>query len=316
MKSKEKVNTIYFRKNIKNRVKRDWQLYLIILIPIIYMIIFHYFPMWNAQIAFRNFRARDGIIGSKWVGLANFKRFIDSPMMWTIIRNTLVISLYGLIASLPFPVMLALVLRYLPFKKFGKIVQSVTYAPHFISMVVMVSIIMEVLNPRGGMIDRLLAIVGVNYGANVMGMPEAFSHVYVWSGIWQTTGFSAIVYTAILTSVDESLHEAARVDGASIWRRIWHIDLPQLKPQIILMLILGLGNVLNVGFEKALLLQNDINLGRSEMISTYVYKLGIAAAFPDYSYTTAIGLFKSLIAFLLVMIVNNISRRVSDTSIW
>lgn len=297
-------------------MKNDWQLYLLLLIPIIYMITFHYVPMWNAQIAFRNFKARDGITGSEWVGFDHFIRFFESPMMGVVVKNTIVISMYGLFATLPFPIFLALLLKYIPTKKFGKVVQTVTYAPHFISTVVMVSIITEVLSPRGGMIDNLAGVFGLDYTLNLMGEQTAFADIYVWSGVWQTMGFSAIVYTAILTSVDQTLHEAAMVDGANIWRRIWHIDLPCLRPQVILMLILGLGNVLNVGFEKALLMQNDMNLGASEMISTYVYKLGIAAAFPDFSYTTAIGLFKSVIAFAMVMLVNKIARKVSETSLW
>ncbi len=300
----------------KARIKSDWQLYALLVIPIIYLIIFNYIPMWNAQIAFRNFNARDGVLGSRWVGFSHFLRFFESPMMSVVMRNTIVISLYGLFATLPFPVLFAILLKYLPFQKFGKVVQTITYAPHFISTVVMVSIISEVLNPRGGMIDNLVKMIGGDFAVNLMGIEGAFPHIYVWSGIWQSMGFSAIVYTAILSGVDQSLHEAAMMDGASVWRRIWHIDLPFLRPQIILMMILGLGNILNVGFEKALLMQNDMNTGASEMISTYVYKLGIAAPFPDFSYTTAIGLFQSAIAFILVMIVNRIARKVSDTSLW
>ncbi len=300
----------------KARIKSDWQLYALLVVPILYLIIFNYMPMWNAQIAFRDFNARDGVLGSEWVGFDQFIRFFESPMMSVIIKNTVVISLYGLFATLPFPVLFAILIKYIPYQRFGKFAQTVAYAPHFISTVVMVSIITEVLNPRGGMIDNLLSIVGIDFTANLMGIDSAFSHIYVWSGIWQTMGFSAIVYTAILTGVDQSLHEAAMVDGANVWRRIWHIDLPCLRPQIILMMILGLGNILNVGFEKALLMQNDMNTGSSEMISTYVYKMGIAAPFPDFSYTTAIGLFQSAIAFILVMIVNKIARKVSDTSLW
>lgn len=304
------------RKATLRKVSSSWQLYLLLVLPIIYLFVFNYIPMWGAQIAFRDFRANLGILGSEWVGLDHFVRFIESPMMWITVKNTVVISFYGLFFGMPFPIILAILFKYCPYKKFGKTMQTVTYAPHFISMVVMVSIISEVLNPRGGMIDNLLGLIGYDYNLNLMGSASAFSHVYVWSGIWQNMGFSAVVYTAILTSVDQSLHEAAMVDGANSMRRIWHIDLPALRPQVILMLIMGLGNVLNIGFEKALLMQNDLNLGASEMISTYVYKMGLASQFPDFSYTTAIGLFKSIIAFVLVMIVNKIARKVSETSLW
>ncbi len=312
---KPNLNSTLRRQKMKKAINY-WQLYLLLIIPVAYIIIFNYIPMWNSQIAFRDFVARDGIMGSEWVGFDNFIRFFESPMMSVIIKNTLVISIYSLFAMLPFPIFLALLLKYSPLKFFGKTVQTITYAPHFISTVVMVSIITEVLNPRNGMLDNLLGVFGIDYNLNLMGEQSAFAHIYVWSGIWQSTGFATVVYTAILTSVDDSLHEAAMVDGASLWKRVWHIDLPSLKPQMILMLILGLGSVLNVSFEKALLMQNDMNLGSSEMISTYVYKLGIAAQFPDFSYTTAIGLFRSVIAFTLVIIVNKIARKVGETSLW
>ncbi|WP_010166989.1 ABC transporter permease [Candidatus Epulonipiscium viviparus] len=293
-----------------------WQLYLLLVLPIIYFLVFQYFPMYGAQIAFKDYLTVEGIWGSPWVGLKHFERFINSGKMWELVRNTLSISLYALFMGLPFPVMLALMFRYIPFKRYGKFIQSVTYAPHFISVVVMAGIIVEALNPRGGMIDTIVGLFGGDWEINLMGIPEAFSSVYVWSGIWQNMGFSAIIYCAVLAGVDTTYHEAAMVDGATMFQRVWHIDIPFLIPQVVLSLILGMGNVLNVGFEKALLLQNTLNASKSEMISTYVYKMGIAASLPDVSYTTAIGLFKSAIAFVLVIVVNKIARKYGEMSIW
>ena len=296
-------------------LERNWQLYLLLLLPVAYMFVFHYIPMYGAQIAFKNYNVMDGIWGSEWVGMKHFVRFFNSPQFLSLIRNTLSVSLYSLIVGAPFPVLLAIMLKYVPYKRFGKFVQTVTYAPHFISTVVMVSIVIEILNPRGGMIHNLLSLIGVEFNANLMGSPDAFSSIFVWSGIWQGMGFSAIIYTAILAGVDVSLHEAAMVDGATLVQRIRYIDLPSLIPQFTLMLILSLGGILNVGFEKALLMQNPMNASRSEVIDTFVYKMGIAAALPDVSYTTAIGLFKSVIALILIVIVNKIARR-GGTSLW
>lgn len=297
-------------------IEKNWQLYLLLLLPVVYMIIFEYGPIYGIQIAFKDYMVSKGIWGSPWVGLKHFKRFVNSPMMWPLIRNTVTISLYQLFASLPIPVILSILFKYMPFKRFAKTVQTVAYAPHFISTVVMVGIVLDVLSPRGGMLTTLLGLVGLGFETNLIGIPEAFSSIYVWSGIWQNMGFSTIIYTALLTGVDTNLHEAAMVDGASMLKRIWHIDLPCLIPQVILSLILGLGHVLNVGFEKAILLQNNMNLKYSEMISTYVYRMGIAASLPDVSYTTAIGFFKSIIAFILVMIVNRIARKFGEMSLW
>ncbi len=297
-------------------IKQNWQLYVLLLLPVIYMFIFHYVPMYGSQIAFRDYTVTGGISGSEWVGLKHFERFLSSPLLGNLLRNTVTISLSVLFFGLPFPVLLAIIFRYIPYKRYGKFVQSVTYAPHFISTVVMAGIIIEALSPRNGMIDNIMHLFGGDLETNIMGIASAFPWVYVWSDIWQHMGFSAIIYTAILAGVDTTLHEAAMVDGASLFKRIWYIDIPCLIPQIVLTLIIGLGNVLNVGFEKALLLQNTMNLEYSEMISTYVYKMGIAAALPDISYTTAIGLFKSIIAFCLVIIVNKIARKFGDMSIW
>ena len=304
------------RKQVLVNMKKHWQLYALLALPMLYMLIFHYFPMYGAQIAFRDYNRLDGFWGSEWVGLDHFIRFFNSSMFSKLIINTLSISVYSIVVGAPFPIILALMLKYIPWPKYSKMVQTVTYAPHFISVVVMVGITVDVLNPRSGMIHNLLELIGIDYGANVMGIPEAFSSVFVWSGIWQTMGFSAVIYTAILAGVDVSLHEAATVDGATIMQRIRYIDFPALVPQITLSLILSVGSILNVGFEKALLLQNSTNISKSEVIDTYVYKMGITASFPDVSYTTAIGLFKSVIALAMIVVVNKIAQKYGEMSLW
>ncbi len=303
-------------KRIKYYLKTEWQLYALLALPVIYMLVFHYYPMYGAQIAFRDYSPKLGIWGSEWVGFKHFTRFFDNYLFWDLIKNTLGISIYALIVGLPFPIILAVMLKYCKHAKFSKFVQTVTYAPHFISVVVMVSIAIKVLEPRNGMLSNLLGVFGIDYSLNLFAMPEAFSSIFVWSGIWQNMGFSAIIYVAILAGVDPSLHEAAMVDGATMLQRIKYIDFPALKPQIIISLILSLGGILNVGFEKALLMQNDLNLASSEIISTYVYKMGIAASFPDVSYTTAVGLFQSGIALVLIVSVNNLARKYGEMSLW
>lgn len=306
-------------KRIKSTFRNNWQLYLLLLLPVCYILLFNYYPMYGAQIAFKNYNAQDGVWGSEWAtsyGFGHFIRFFKSPQFKMLLENTLGISLYALLAGAPFPILLALILKYLIFKKYSKFVQSVAYAPHFISTVVMVSMVIDILSPRGGMIANLLGLINVSFSINLMGEPDLFSSIYVWSGIWQSTGFSAIIYTAILAGVDISLHEAADVDGATLMQRIRYIDFPTLIPQFTLMLILSLGGILNIGFEKALLMQNAMNASKSEIIDTYVYKMGIAAPLPDVSYTTAIGLFKSVVALILIVIVNKLARKFGETSLW
>ncbi|MFI3238302.1 MAG: ABC transporter permease subunit [Lachnospiraceae bacterium] len=314
---KEKVVT---QRSLPQQIKyvliRNWQLYLMLAIPVAYIFVFNYIPMYGAQIAFREYKVSQGIWGSEWVGLEHFIRFLNSTSFKTLMVNTLGISVYAIIVGMPFPILLAIMLKYIPWPRYSKLVQTVTYAPHFISVVVMSGIIIDVLNPRSGMIHNLLALIGIDFSINLLGIEAAFSSVFVWSGVWQAMGFSAIIYTAILAGVDVSLHEAAMVDGATILQRIRFIDFPSLVPQITLSLILSVGNVLNVGFEKALLLQNDLNTGTSEIIDTYVYKMGIASSFPDVSYTTAIGLTKSIIAFILIVIANKVARTYGEMSLW
>ena len=302
------------QKKIKAFLK-NWDLYLILSIPLAYIIIFHYVPMYGAQIAFRRFNPASGITGSKWVGTHYFVRFITSYHFFTVIKNTLLLSLYQLIAGFPMPIILAIMLNYARFVRFKKAVQMITYFPYFISVVVMCGMILQFLAPRYGIINVIIQALGGEQ-RNFMGNPASFRPVYVLSGIWQGTGFSSIIYLAVLSNVDVQLHEAAIIDGAMKVRRIWHIDITALMPTATILLILNCGNLLRLGFEKAFLLQNPVNLSTAEVIQTYVYKIGLAADVPNYSYATAIGLFTSVVGFILLIVVNRIARKVGHTSLW
>lgn len=316
--SKKTVTNIPPRKNRANsilkQVKNSWQLYVLFILPLLYIIIFHYIPMYGATIAFKKFNPVEGILGSPWVGFEHFKRFFQSHEFWRVIKNTLLLSLYQLIAGFPFPILLALSLNYVKNQRFKKTVQMVSYAPHFISVVVMVGIILIFLEPRGP-INSFITWLGYE-PIHFMGNPSYFKSIYVWSGIWQNVGFNCIIYLAALSSVSPTLHEAAIMDGASKLQRIWHIDIPSILPITIILLILDMGNLLNIGFEKALLLQNPLNLRSSEIIDTYVYKVGLVSTLPNYSYATAIGLFKSIIGLILIVSVNRIARKLGQESLW
>ncbi|MFB9279437.1 ABC transporter permease [Cohnella cellulosilytica] len=294
---------------------RSWQLYVLLVPALAYLFLFRYVPMYGAQIAFKDFNIAKGIIDSPWAGLKHFDRFFHAYDFWRIIKNTLFLSVYHLAASFPIPILLALSLNYVRNMRFKKTVQMVTYAPYFISLVVLVSIIMQFLAPRTGPINNLLTFTGMSE-INFMGKPELFSSIYVWSDVWQNAGFACIIYLAALSGVDPAWHESAVIDGASIARRVWHIDLPTLMPIAIILLILNIGNMFDLGFEKVLLMQNPLNLRSSEIIDTYVYKLGLTAQLPNYSYAAAIGLFKNIVAFILIVGVNQTARKLGRTSLW
>ncbi len=296
------------------KMKNSWQLYVLFFLPLLYIIVFHYIPMYGATIAFKNFNPVQGILGSNWIGFDHFERFFKSHEFWRVIKNTLILSFYQLIAGFPFPILLALSLNYVNKKHFKKTVQMISYAPHFISVVVMVGIILVFLEPQGP-INSLLTLMGME-PIHFMGNAGYFKSIYVWSGIWQSVGFGCIIYLAALSSVSPALHEAAIIDGASKLQRIWHIDIPGILPITIILLILDMGNILNIGFEKALLLQNPLNLRSSEIIDTYVYKVGLVSAVPNYSYAAAIGLFKSIIGLILIYSVNRFSKKIGQESLW
>ncbi len=295
------------------RVRRHWQLYVLLLLPIIYLLLFHYWPMYGAQIAFRNYNPVKGFIGSPWVGFDHFERFFNTYDFVSTLRNTIVLSVYSLIAGFPFPILLALGLHYTMRKWFKNTVQMVAYAPYFISVVVMSGMILQFLAPKTGFFNHFRIALGFS-DLNFMGRPELFPHIYVWSGIWQTVGFSCVIFLAALSAVDPTLHEAAIIDGASKVQRMWHIDLPEIVPLAILLLLLSLGGILSSGFEKILLLQNPLNLRTSEVIDTYVYRVGLVSAIPNFSYATAIGLFKSLVGLVLVIAANQLASRFGRSS--
>lgn len=297
---------------LKN-LRKYWQYYILLLPALAYFLIFCYGPMYGAQIAFRNFNARDGITGSAWVGYAHFERFFRSPYFGSLLRNTFVISIYGLLAGFPLPILLALSLNELKGTKVKKLAQTVTYAPYFISTVVMCGMLIAFLNPNTGIINKLIAALG---GEPVPFLSEAalFPSIYVWSGVWQGTGWGSVIYFAALSGVDPQLLEAATLDGATRWQKIWYVNLPALMPTIVIMLIMNCGSLLSVGYEKAFLLQNALNLETSEVISTYVYKTGLVSA--QYSFSTAIGLFNSVVNLILLVTVNAVSRRIGENSLW
>lgn len=300
---------------LKDEMKNYWQLYIMLILPIAYFIIFKYLPIYGAQIAFRDYSPVKGITGSPWVGLKHFKAFFASPQFKTLIVNTVSLSIYSIIAGFIFPIMLAISLNYVGNAKLKKIVQTATFIPNFISTVVMVGILYQLFNSRIGIITNILEAI-THKDIDILGNPKMFRHLYVWSGVWQTAGWNSVIYIAALTGVDEQLHEAAIVDGASKIKRIIHIDIPAIMPTAIIMFILNLGSVMTVGYEKSLLMQNSLNIGYSEVIDTYVYKIGIAAQGASFSYPSAIGIVQSVITFILVFVVNKISAKVSETSLW
>ena len=303
------------RHSLMLSMRRNWQLYVLLFLPLIFFLVFKYFPMYGAQIAFRKYRAIDGIWGSEWVGLKYFRKFFTSHNFGPIVRNTLSLSLLQLVLSFPMPIIVALALHACMHKTFKKIVQNVIYAPHFISMVVMCGLIIQFLDPRYGIINQVLGIFGIA-PIEFMSIPKYFDDVFVWSGIWQNTGWGTIIYLAALADVDISYHEAAEIDGASRFQRILHIDLPCIMPTAVTMLILNCGNVFNIGFQKILLLQNSLNSSASEVIQTYSYKIGLASSMSDFSYSTAIGLFVSVCNLIMILMVNRIGKKVSGTSVW
>jgi putative aldouronate transport system permease protein len=280
---------------------------------ILLVIIFNYIPMAGVQIAFRDYNPIQGIWGSPWVGLKHFEWFFSLPDAWRLIRNTLVLSGLGIALGFVAPIILALALNEIPSERFKKFVQTVTYAPNFISTVVMVSILLTILNPRLGVVGHIYNWLGLPV-TDLMGKPNAFPWIYVLSNIWQYVGFDAIVYLAALSAISPELYEAAKIDGATRLQKIRHIDIPGILPVIVILLILEMSSILGIGFEKIYLMQNGLNLPVSEVISTYVYKMGLLRA--DFSFGTAVGLFNSVVNFILLISANWIARRTQEVSLW
>ena len=294
-----------------------WQLYTFLMLPVAYIIIFNYVPMVGAQIAFKKFNIMQGIWDSPWIGLKNFQKFFTAYQFQRVLVNTLTLSLYSILAAFPFPILFALMLNTIERLRYKKLIQTITYMPHFISTVVLVGILMQIFHPLTGVYGAISRIMTGGTPPDLFARPQAFPHLYVWSGVWQTFGYSSIIYIAALTTVSAELHEAAEVDGAGRFKRVLHIDFPALLPTIIIMLILRTGSILSIGFEKAFLMQNTLNLSTSEIISTFVYKKGLASgASNDYSYSAAIGMFNSVVNLVMITLVNAIARKCGESSLW
>lgn len=294
------------------KVKWNWMLYMFLVPCITYIIIFDYLPLYGIQLAFRDFTATKGIWGSPFVLFKHFTRFFESYQFWTLLKNTLSLSLYLLVATFPLPIVLAILINYTTINPMRKFSQTITYAPHLISTVVLVGMLVVFLG-QNGLINQFNLLLGLKT-VQYVGKESMFQSIYVWSDVWQHTGWGAIIYIAVLSGVDQELHEAAIVDGANKLQRIWHIDIVAILPTAVILLIMNLGSIMNLGFEKVFLMQNDLNLGVSEIISTYVYKIGIQSA--QYSYATAIGLFNNAINFILLVLVNRSAKAITGTSLW
>ena len=298
---------------IKKYWQENWQYYILLLPAIIFTVVFAYVPMYGAQIAFRDYKVKLGFWGSEWVGMKHFIRFVTSSNFWPLLRNTLGISVYSLVAGFPAPIILAFMLNELQSGKLRKSVQMITYAPHFISAVAVCGLIRLFTQRESGVINLLIMMLG-GEGVDFLAEPAYFSTIYVISSIWQELGWGTIIYLAALSGVDPQIVEVSVIDGASRLQKIWYIDIPTIMPTIIILLILNVGSILSVGYEKVLLLQTPLNMETSDIISTYVYRLGIEDA--QFSYTTAIGLFNSVVNLALLTIVNYISKKFSGSSLW
>jgi len=302
------------KKNLWLQISRNWGLYLMLLPAVVLLIMFTYRPMYGILIAFKDYKASNGILGSEWADpwYKYFKKYFDSYQFASTIKNTLTITLYSLVVF-PVPILLALGINQMKEGRYKKIFQTITYMPHFISTVVMVGLITLLLSPGSGIFGAICEWIGVE-APNLMGKARAFKHLYVWSDVWQHAGWDSIIYIAALAGVDPSLYEAATVDGATTLQKIRHIDIPMLIPTAVIMLIMRAGNLLSLGFEKVYLMQNDLNLTSSEVISTYVYKIGVVNT--QYSYSAAINLFSTIVNVILLILVNKISKHISENSLW
>ena len=296
----------------RKRILRDRYLFLLFIPPMIFYLVFHYAPMFGVMIAFKRFDFVLGVLRSPWAGFHYFQRFVGDPFFWRAVRNTLLINLYSLLWGFPAPVVLALLLNEVRSRRFKRLSQTITYLPHFISTVVVCGMIVNALASRGP-VNGLLTTLGAE-PIRFMTSPEWFRPIYIASGIWQNAGFGSIMYMAALAAINPELYEAATVDGAGRWQKMVHITLPGIVPTIIILLILNLGQIMDVGFEKVFLLQNGSTFETSDVISTYVYRVGLVGA--DFSYGTAINLFKSVIGLVFVWSANTLSRKLQGTSLW
>jgi ABC-type polysaccharide transport system permease subunit len=299
-------------KYLKRDVLRHWQLYLCLVLPLVWVLLFCYAPMYGLQIAFKDYAMRVGFWNSKWAGLKYFKSFVTSYYFPRLMINTIGVSLYGMIAGFLPPIILAIALNECRVTFLKKSIQMITYAPYFISTVVVTSIIIQVMS-SAGVVNTVIAFLG-GQRKPFLGEPGLFKSIYVWSGIWQGTGYSSIIYLAALSGINPEMQEAAYIDGANIWQRIWHIDVPEIMPTAIILLILSTAGLLNVGFEKVYLLQNPLNMSASDVISTYTYRIGLKEM--NYSLATAVGMFQSVISFVFMLAVNKLAKLTGNAGVW
>jgi putative aldouronate transport system permease protein len=291
-----------------------WQLYMLLAVPTGFLIVFNYIPMLGVQLAFRDYSPLQGMWGSPWIGTIEFSNFFASPEFRPIVENTLVLGVYSLAIGTPASIILALLLNEVKHAWFKKIAQTATFVPYFVSVVVLIGMMNIFLSPSVGFLGQLFNLFGNQHPPDLLSDPNAFPSLYAWSGVWQTTGWGAVIYLAALASVSPSLYEAAQIDGASRWQRMLHVDLPAIKPTIVVLTILAAGNIMAVGFEKVYAMQNGLNLSTAEVINTYVYKIGILN--DDFAFGSAVGLFNSVVNLVLILAVNFVARWVSDTSLF
>lgn len=301
------------KQNLWSIIKSNYQIYMMLIPAILFFVIFCYGPMYGLTIAFKDYNTGLGIMDSPWVGLKHFKRFIHMPVFWNVFKNTLLLSFYHLAINFPIPIIAALMINEVQESFFKKTLQTIIYAPHFISTVIICAMIMLFLSPSAGFVNKIIEFFG-GEAINFLAKPDYFKHIYVWSNTWQHTGWSTIIYVAALSGVDSALHESASIDGAGRLRRIWHINLPALRPTIVIQLILCCGSILVSDFEKVLILQKPAIMETADVLSTYVYRIGIQQA--QFSLSTAIGFFNSIFNFIILMFANFICRKVGDTSLW
>ena len=294
-------------------VRREYGLYLLFLVPLIWYLVFMYYPMYGLQIAFKRYNAKLGILGSPWVGFKYFQQFFGSYYFKDLLVNTLVLNVYQMALGFPIPIVLALVINEIHSQPLKKAVQNVTYIPYFLSMVVVVSMLTLFSNPNYGLFNKIAGIFGGG-GVDYMAKEDCFRTMYVLSGVWQNMGFNSVIYIAALSSIDPQLYEAAEIDGASRMRKILNISIPCIMPTIVILFIMRIGSLMNVGFEKVLLMQNKVNMGKSDVISTFIYRNGIQKG--QFSYSAAVGIFNSLINLALLVGANMLTRRLGDSSLW
>lgn len=292
---------------------KEKYLWLLVLPGIIWYIIFAYMPMYGLIIAFKDFSPYRGIAGSPWVGFMWFEQFFESQFFWRLIRNTLLLNIYNIIYSFPVPIILAILLNEVQHSWYKRVAQTISYLPHFVSTVVVVGMMANFLSPVNGIVNRIIVALG-GKSINFMIMPEWFRTLYIISGIWQGAGWGSIIYLAALSGIDPQLYEAATVDGASKLKQLWHISIPGILPTIIIMLILNLGRILSVGYEKIILMYNSATYETADVINTYVYRRGLQSG--EYSFGTAVGMFQSVINFIFIICANKFSRKLTEISLW